>query len=424
MTSASDLSPTPGGQVADPRRRPLSVVGFLGISDYGLGQLEVLASRYEVAFATAKKQKESFCLSKGIPYLGSADANSPSMVDRASRTDLVVIGGYDGMLKIPFLSAPKHGVINTHLGLLFLSAPAIAPNNTKNSGDAVCACGIPGDGPGAPDGGDDDDASEPWVLPNSLGPAAWSPSGLHYLLGRLDAASEPWVLPNSLGPVGEAIDHGPILDMFEAPGLGGLVQNNRQVYDALAQAAVQRFPAALERFSAGEDLAPCRGLDIYHKKGMPNDGWLSFYWSDDFLIRFSLALDFAPYLPGRTRVEEGGEAIALAVEASCAALEDPAAEGAAVGEALDADEGLLLVKTRLGALRCRQLTGTRVTKGGLLISGRPLEQSAAPGPCPHAIPMHFSGQELPLELYLSEKCGAVCVAKLDPCYLCLPEVEG
>ena len=33
-------------------------------------------------------------------------------------------------------------------------------------------------------------------------------------------------------------------------------------------------------------------------------------------------------------------------------------------------------------------------------------------------------QELPLELYLSEKCGAVCVAKLDPCYLCLPEVEG
>ncbi|CAE7851767.1 fmt [Symbiodinium microadriaticum] len=40
------------------------------------------------------------------------------MVDRASRTDLVVIGGYDGILKKPFLSAPKHGVINTHLGLL------------------------------------------------------------------------------------------------------------------------------------------------------------------------------------------------------------------------------------------------------------------------------------------------------------------
>eukprot|EP00439_Symbiodinium_sp_Y106_P032726 s3887_g3.t3 len=427
MTSASDLSPTPGGQVADPRRRPLSVVGFLGISDYGLGQLEVLASRYEVAFATAKKQKESFCLSKGIPYLGSADANSPSMVDRASRTDLVVIGGYDGMLKIPFLSAPKHGVINTHLGLLFLSAPAIAPNNTKNSGDAVCACGIPGDGLRTVGAAQLFGPSCMVALrPQNRGccPTLWAqlhgrPQGFTTYL-----ASEPWVLPNSLGPVGEAIDHGPILDMFEAPGLGGLVQNNRQVYDALAQAAVQRFPAALERFSAGEDLAPCRGLDIYHKKGMPNDGWLSFYWSDDFLIRFSLALDFAPYLPGRTRVEEGGEAIALAVEASCAALEDPAAEGAAVGEALDADEGLLLVKTRLGALRCRQLTGTRVTKGGLLISGRPLEQSAAPGPCPHAIPMHFSGQELPLELYLSEKCGAVCVAKLDPCYLCLPEVEG
>ena len=28
-------------------------------------------------------------------------------------------------------------------------------------------------------------------------------------------------------------------------------------------------------------------------------------------------------------------------------------------------QGLLLVKTRLGVLRCRQLTGTRVTKGGV-----------------------------------------------------------
>ncbi|CAE7500705.1 fmt [Symbiodinium sp. CCMP2456] len=280
MTSASeerDLAPALGGQVADRCRRPLSVVGFLGISDYGLGQLEVLASRYEVAFATAKKhaaahatgldQKlESFCLSKGIPYLGSVDANSTSMVDRASRTDLVVIGGYDGILKKPFLSAPKHGVINTHLGLL--------PQNR-----GCC-------------------------------PTLWA-----QLHGR------PQGFTTYL--VGEAIDHGPILDMFEAPGLGGLVQNNRQVYDELAQAAVQRFPAALERFSAGEELARCQGVDIYHKKGMPNDGWLSFYWSDDFLIRFSLAMDFAPYLPGRTRVEEGGEAIALAVEAASPALEEP-----------------------------------------------------------------------------------------------------
>ncbi|CAE7341955.1 unnamed protein product, partial [Symbiodinium necroappetens] len=387
MTSASeerDLAPASGGQVADRCRRPLSVVGFLGISDYGLGQLEVLASRYEVAFATAKKHAAAHAtgldqkLDTGkacIPYLGSVDANSSSMVDRASRTDLVVIGGYVAR-PLP-LCEPAGGF------------------RVRETDDDV--------------GGDDDydgmavaqnlrrfeEASEPWVLPNSLGPAAWlmaygvaqlfpgcsacpeinGKKGIHYVPGRLDAVS-------SL-QVGEAIDHGPILDMFEAPGLGGMVQNNRQV---------QRFPAALERFSAGEELAPCQGVDIYHKKGMPNDGWLSFYWSDDFLIRFSLAMDFAPYLPGRTRVEEGGEAIALAVEAACAALEDSAAEGAAVGEVLDADEGLLLVKTRLGVLRCRQLTGTRVTKGGLLISGRPLEQSAAAGPCPHAIPMHFSGQ--------------------------------
>ncbi|OLP93994.1 hypothetical protein AK812_SmicGene24021 [Symbiodinium microadriaticum] len=286
--------------------------------------LQGLEEELQVAFATAKKHAAAHAtgldqkLDTGkacIPYLGSVDANSSSMVDRASRTDLVVIGGYVAW-PLPLCAHDK-------------------TDDDDDDDDDV--------------GGDDDydgmavaqnlrrfeEASEPWVLPNSLGPAAWlmaygvaqlfpgcsacpeinGKKGIHYVPGRLDADS-------SL-QVGEAIDHGPILDMFEAPGLGGLVQNNRQV---------QRFLAALERFSAGEELAPCQGVDIYHKKGMPNDGWLSFYWSDDFLIRFSLAMDFAPYLPGRTRVE----AIALAVEAACAALEEPGecAKGNLAGRAL------------------------------------------------------------------------------------------
>ncbi|CAE7491359.1 fmt [Symbiodinium natans] len=352
MAAASDPG-APSEGSGPPVPRALAVVGFLGISDYGLGQLEVLASRYEVAFATAKKnavahatdlhQKlEDFCKSHGIPYLGSVDANSQSMVDRASRTDLVVIGGYDGILKKAFLSAPKHGVINTHLGLL--------PQNR-----GCC-------------------------------PTLWA-----QLHGRQQGYTTYLV--------GEAIDHGPIVDMFEVPGLGGL--NNRQIYDALAQAAVQRFPAALERFAAGVALVPCRGLDVYHTKGMPNDGWLSFYWSNDFLILFSKALDFAPYLPGRTRLEEDGEAISLAVDSARPLDEDPSAEEAAVGEVLEADEARVLVRSRFGSLCCRQLTGPKVTKGALLRSGRPYEQSATSGPCRHPIPLDFDGQELPFERYLS-----------------------
>merc|ERR1712217_186016 len=78
-----------------------------------------------------------------------------------------------------------------------------------------------------------------------------------------------------------------------------------EVYDALADQAVARFAATLDRFEAGEQMQACAGREAYHRKGMPNDAWFSFYWSNAFLVRFSLALDFAPYLPGRVRIQKG-----------------------------------------------------------------------------------------------------------------------
>ncbi|CAJ1427191.1 unnamed protein product, partial [Effrenium voratum] len=218
----------------EPEMREIRVVGFLGVSDYGLGQLETLIKRYTVAFATAKKKHtahasgldtklEKLCMVNRIPYLGSVDANSAELVARAGETDLVVIGGYDGILKKPFLEAPRHGVINTHLGLLPLNR-------------GCC-------------------------------PTLWAQ--LHGL---------PQGYTTYL--VGEAIDHGPSLDRYEAPAsLGALRDDNRRVYDALAEAAVGRFAAALKRLESGKALKPCSGPEAYHKKGMPNDGWLSFFWT-------------------------------------------------------------------------------------------------------------------------------------------------
>ncbi|CAK9092956.1 Methionyl-tRNA formyltransferase, partial [Durusdinium trenchii] len=190
------------------------------------------------------------CKAHSVPYLGAVDANSPELVDRAALTDLVVIGGYDGILKKPFLDAPRYGVINTHLGLLPLNR-------------GCC-------------------------------PSLWA---------QLHGLSQGY----TTYLVGEAVDHGPILDLYEAPSLGGLLHTNRHVYDALAEAAVRRFGEALWRLGEGHALKRCEGLEAYHKKGMPNDGWLSFHWSHEFILRFSLALDFAPYLPGRARLQDGSD---------------------------------------------------------------------------------------------------------------------
>ncbi|CAJ1367629.1 unnamed protein product [Effrenium voratum] len=342
----------------EPEMREIRVVGFLGVSDYGLGQLETLIKRYTVAFATAKKKHtahasgldtklEKLCMVNRIPYLGSVDANSAELVARAGETDLVVIGGYDGILKKPFLEAPRHGVINTHLGLLPLNR-------------GCC-------------------------------PTLWAQ--LHGL---------PQGYTTYL--VGEAIDHGPSLDRYEAPAsLGALRDDNRRVYDALAEAAVGRFAAALKRLESGKALKPCSGPEAYHKKGMPNDGWLSFFWTDEFLLRFSLALDFAPYLPGRTRQEHGDE-IFLAILSS-EAEPVPAAPSAVVpGTVLEVIGQDLTVKTTEAAVRCRLRKGPMPELGSVLASGRP--ESDAEGGCAHPIDADFSGKELPLHRYIISEVTA------------------
>lgn len=366
----------PGGAAA-PEARKVCRVGFLGISDYGMGQLRVLAARYEVAFATAKwkrpghaeglsEQLAAFCRAQGIEYLGAVDANSPEMVKRAQETDLVIIGGYDRILKRPILEAPKYGVLNTHLGVLPLNR-------------GCC-------------------------------PTMWA---------QLHGLPQGYTTYH----VGTAVDHGAILDRFEAgPELGGLKDTNRDVYDCLAQEAMGRFAAALERFESGAELLPCEGREAYHRQGLPNESCLSFHWSNEFLRRFSLALDFRPYLPGRTRIlaadkdmASDGAAIFLAILAADGIFQDrfacsePAALSAElarwrdceVGEVLAAkeEEGggppTVLVRTREGALWCR------VCRGPAPAVGERLESLGGQGV--HPIDLEFAGAVLPLERYL---CGA------------------
>lgn len=358
MADDSALPASKRTRTTSDRSRQIKTVGFLGISDYGFGQLECLASRYHVAFATAKQKAPAhasgldlrlaeFCKERDIPYLGSVDANSQQLVALASKVDLVVIGGYDGILKKPFLEAPKHGVINTHLGMLPLNRGCF--------------------------------------------PTLWAQ------LHELRQGYTTYL-------VGTEIDFGPVLELYEAPeSLGGITDTNRSVYDALAEAATARFSSSLERFEKGDDLAPCDGQQAYHKKGLPNNGWISWFWTNAFLRRFSLALDFAPYLPGRVRLQDGGLEVSVSIEAT--EKSEVAAAGVCPGTVLEllcetsgAEE--FTVKTREGVARCRLRAGQVPTQGSVLTSGRPLaEPGTTEEACAHPVDLEFHGETLPLDRY-------------------------
>jgi len=319
-----------------------------------LKQLEVVASRYEVSFATLKQKSakhadalassvEDLCRERGIPFLGSVNANSSEIVERAAETDLVIIGGYDAILKEPILEAPRYGVLNTHLGVLPLNRGCF--------------------------------------------PTMWA---------QIHGLPQGYTTYQ----VGRAIDHGAVLDLYEADAsLGGLTQTNRQVYDELARRAVERFAAALDRYERGQTLAPCRGLEAYHRKGLPNDGWLSFHWSNAFLRRFSLALDFSPYMPGSTSVGDSEEKLFLAIEDldedALRASIDPSVtlSDCAIGQVLSCKDASITVRTQGGAFgfRCVGGAADSVCVGCVLRSRGNIGS--------HPIDLLFAGDVLPLDPY-------------------------
>eukprot|EP00927_Polykrikos_kofoidii_P017829 TRINITY_DN18169_c0_g1_i1.p1 TRINITY_DN18169_c0_g1~~TRINITY_DN18169_c0_g1_i1.p1 ORF type:complete len:382 (-),score=50.13 TRINITY_DN18169_c0_g1_i1:14-1159(-) len=359
--------------VDEVRRRDVRVVAFLGISDYGFGQLEILVSRYRVAFASTKakfaahadgltERLKSFCDAHSIEFLSSVNANSDEVVARARQTDLVVLGGYDAILRKPILDAPRYGVLNTHLGVLPLNRGCF--------------------------------------------PTLWAQ--LHGL---------PQGYTTYL--VNTEVDFGAVLDSYENNDIGGVRDVNGDVYDVLADQAVGRFCAALERFERGCALAPCTGdREAYHRRGLPNGGWLSFHWSNSFLLRISLALDFRPYLPGRAAVlSEGGSAAVDVVAATSAeavvpqgprivslAVEGPydmacsVATSASVGEVLESEADVIIVRTREGAVRCRVRSGQPPGKGARLSSGPPCGHEDVASA--HPIDVNFAGDVLPLDKYL------------------------
>ncbi len=245
-------------------------IGFLGLCAFGLEYLKYLLKRkINVVFVTTKwaggqlhitsleKKCIKLCKDKKIPYLGSVDANSKEMIKKVNQTDIIIMGGYDKILKTKFLSAPKLGVTNTHLGL----------------------------------------------IPRHRGcyPVVWS------ILCDEIAGYTTY-------KVDERIDLGDIIDRQAIPIQVG--ETAKKLYDRLSMLAVEAFPRTLDKILkwSWPKVALKYKPKLYHKKGMPNDRWISWHWKGEFLLCFSRSLTFPPYDGPRTRIKNTNKDFQLYID--------------------------------------------------------------------------------------------------------------
>ena len=278
-------------------------IGFLGLCAFGLENLKIMLRQgIDVRFATTKFKVQphvsdleieciDLCREKGVPYLGSVDVNSQEMIDRTSEVDVVIMGGYDKILKEPFINTPRYGVYNTHLGL----------------------------------------------IPRHRGcyPVVWS------------------VLYDDIAgfttyKVNAEIDIGPIV--YQEKTAITLGQSVKEVYDTLCRMVVDVFPETLQKILSQKwpDIAPEYDMSIYHKMGMPNDRWISWHWKNEFLIRFSRSLTFPPYPGPRTFVDSIADDIELFIVKT-----EPFDSGDLPGTVLDVRDNLVLVKCGNGRAYCQ-----------------------------------------------------------------------
>ena len=240
-------------------------IGFLGLCSFGMEYLRLLLERgLNVAFATSKRYpaahigefERSFqrmCAEGDVPYLGARNVNDEDMVDRARDVDLVLLGGYDGIIHKPFIDAARGEVYNTHLGII--------PYNR---------------------------GCYPVV---------------HALMADDVAGFTTYRLTS-------AIDSGLIVHQNETTIWEE--DTAKSLYDRLCDIVVADFPETLDSILAGwEPREPLYPGQVYHVQGMPNDRWLSWEWRGEFLLRFSRALHFPPYSGPRTRRLGSNEEVEL-----------------------------------------------------------------------------------------------------------------
>ncbi|NDV20235.1 hypothetical protein GO013_12520 [Pseudodesulfovibrio sp. JC047] len=229
-------------------------IGFLGLCSFGLEYMRLLVEKgLDVSFATSKRYpaahvsefERSFqylCKDANVSYLGARNVNDEDIVDRACDVDLVILGGYDGIIHKPFIEAVHGEVYNTHLGII--------PYNR----------------------------------------------GCYPVVHALMADDVAGFTTYRVTP---EIDSGLIVHQNKT-----LIRSEdtaKTLYDRLCRFVVADFSRTLDKILTGwKPQIPLYPGQFYHVQGMPNDRWISWEWRGDFLLRFSRALNFPPYPGPRT----------------------------------------------------------------------------------------------------------------------------
>ncbi len=246
-------------------------IGFLGLSKYGLEYFKYLINdkSFEVVYTTSKRKKREhsdlledelkmLCDDNNIPFLGNIDVNKH--VDELSsyNVDIVILGGYDGIIKNDFLcKGSKHGIINTHFGLI-----------PKNRG---------------------------------CNPTMWG------ILENQSQGFTTYFCNNKI----DSPDPNSIIDIFEIDVKER--STSEQIYNILCEKSINRFPMVLNALKTGNyDMSKINILNEsdkyknskYHVKGLPNDSYISWFWRCIFIQRFSDSQVFRPYPTVRTCIDE------------------------------------------------------------------------------------------------------------------------
>ena len=243
---------------------PIKRIGFLGLSDYGLEYFKHLISddNYEIVYATSKSKKrdhsneleielENLCKDNSIPYFGNINVNKHIHKFLNLNVDIVILGGYDGILKEEFLNkSSKYGVINTHFGII--------PMN------------------------------------RGCNPSMWA------ILKNLPQGFTTYFCNTDIDLSDKIID----IQEVKVPERC----TSEKAYKLLSNEAVKRLPIILKSLQSGiYDMSNMKTIkkmnekgNNYHCQGMPNDSYVSWDWKCKFIERFSDSNLFRPYPTIRT----------------------------------------------------------------------------------------------------------------------------
>jgi len=289
----------------------IETIGLFGISDFGMGFLKnLIDSKYEISFVTSKskpvlhvigleKELKRICNRNKIEYLGNVDANSSDIIKKSSQVDLCILGGYDKILKSEILSAPKYGFINTHLGII--------PQN------------------------------------RGCNPSMWA------ILNNIQQGATTYF-------VNEKIDKGSIIDI---QCLDDNSLNSYEAYQALSEKVSDHIVGCIGKVERGDPFLKPEGKERYHRSGMPNDGYISWSWSLEFIKRFSDSLIFPPYRPMST-IYDG-----ITIHLTCNEVEKILLPGVTNGTIMKKDGKNIHVKASDGIAMCTLLKDENINIGDL-----------------------------------------------------------